>query len=555
MLGTASGASVRHGKLLAAGLVTAVALTLVAFQPLGSPWWSGFDFDSAYVASALRLARDETSNYYDHPGAPLQEALAASFTAAAAISGEPRDERVDRWLADLDSTRPFLRTLGALIFVVSALLAFLTVAWVMGHAGWGLLGALLFLGAPDLIAWAAVVKTDVLLAALGVVAVGLTVQAFRRRSAGLYLAAAAVVGYDVSVKLHAVGLLVPLAVAVALRPPGAGWPSGVAAWIRSRRRPLAAVLGTWAALVILVNVTAAPPEAKPLLELLAGLAATAAVGAVAWLVLRNTRWSSRASIGLGVVAAGLAGLIVPNLLYASFPAPMVRWIAITTTGGGVNEGAGPELNPLDVLEPWNLLVLVAAIGAVVAARERDWASLLWGLGALSMGLLAFLRYGDLHYYAPAIALLVPLALRALAAVTPRPGLVAAAVTAALLFTPYRVGIDAARDRGTIAARTERVNRWVDARLGPGEVALTELESSDGRYFYIVRIYAPEGSPEPAYRFLPMSHEAAEYVREHGLRVGWLITGAPVDANAVLRGLDLGGRASRVEAPGVVYRVS
>jgi hypothetical protein len=241
-------------------------------------------------------------------------------------------------------------------------------------------------------------------------------------------------------------------------------------------------------------------------------------------------------------------------VYASFPAPMVRWIAITATGGGVNEGASPALNPVDVLEPWTALVLVAVLGALVSVRDRDWASLLWAAGALSMGLLAFLRYGDLHYYAPAIALLVPLALRTLAAITPRPGLLAAALAVALLVTPYRVGIDAARDRGTIADRTERVNRWVEARLEPGEVALTDLESSDGRYFYLVRIYAPEASSEPAYRFLPTSHEAAGYIRDHGLRVGWLIAGAPVDADAMLAGLGLEGPTRRVEAPGVVYRV-
>ena len=549
----------RRPKLWAAALLAAVALALVALQPLDSPWWSGFDFDSAYVGSALRLARGERSNFYDHPGAPLQELLAASFTAAWAVSGEPRDGRVDRWLADLDDTRPFLRAWGTLFFVVSALLVLVTVAWVMGHAGWGLLAGLLFLGAPDLIAWAAVVKTDVLLAALSVVAVGLTVQAYRRRSAGLYLAAAAVAGYDVSVKMHAVGLAVPLALAVAVRPPERNWPREFAAaaraWVSDHRRLVAGIAGAWAVLVVLVNVTAAPPEAKPLLELLAGLAAVAGVGALVWLTLRRTRLASRVSIALGLVAAGVTGLILPNLLYASFPAPMVRWIAITATGGGVNEGARPAVSPLDVLEPWNLLVLIAALGAAIAIRQREWASLLWAAGAVSMGVLAYLRYGELHYYAPTIALLVPLALRTLAAIAPRPGLVAALATAAMLLSPYRVGIDAARDRGTIADRTERVNRWVEQRLDDGEVALTELESSDGRYFYLVRIYAPEASPEPAYRFLPASHEAARYVREHRLRIAWLVASSPTDAGRVLAGLGLPGRTSRADAPGIVYRVT
>lgn len=547
----------RRPRLWAAAALLAVAGALLALQPLRSPWWTGFDFDSVYVASGLRLAAGERSAFYDHPGAPLQEALAASFTAARALSGEDRGKRADEWLSNLDSTRPYLRTWGSLLYLVSALAVFLTVAWVMRHAVWGLLAGLLFLGAPDMIAWAAVVKPDPLLAALSVVSVGLAVEGFRRRSAALYLASAFAAGFNLSVKVHAVGLLLPLALAVLFRPPPSGWWADVcaaaSAWWRAHRPAVVAGAGVWLALVLALNLTAASPSLDYLVEVALALAAAALLGALVWLAARRTRAAAHTSISLGLAGFALAGAVLPNLLYASVPAPMLQWLAITATGGGVNRGARPALSPLDVLEPWTLTLLVALLGAVVALRDRDGATLLWLAGAFSMGLLAYLRFGELHYYAPTIALLAPLVLRALAAFSPQPGAVAVLVVAALLYSPYKLGIDSARDRGEIAERTERVNSWVERRLGPDEVALTRLESDDGRFFYLVRLYAPDGH-EPSYRFLPPSPEAARYVERRGLRVGYVVTGSPEDVDGLLASLGLPGRARRVDAPGFVYRV-
>ena len=551
-------ARVRRPRLWGAIAVAAVACGLLALQPLRSPWWSGFDFDAVYVASALKLAAGERSNFYDHPGAPLQEALAGTFVVSWLAGGGDRQERIDAWLANLDSTTPYLRGWASVFFVASALLVFFTVAWVFRHAGWGVLAALLFLGAPDVVTWAAVIKTDPLLAALGVAAVGLAIEGVRRRSAALYLASAFAIGFDVSVKIHAVGLVVPLALALALAPPASGWwhelRADASAFVRRRRGLLLAVALVWLALVALLNATAAAPAARDVAQAALGLGAAAIVAVAVWLLARTTRVASRASIAIAAAGAGLAGAVVPNLFFASVPAPMLRWLAITATGGGVNRGARPALSPLDVLEPWNLTILVALIGAVVAIRARDHPSLLWAAGALAMGFLAYLRYGEFHYYAPAIALLAPLALRALAEVSPRPGLVAAVVGAALLWSPLRLAVESARDRVEIADRTERVNAWVEPRLGRDEVALTRLESDDGRFFYVVRDYAPAGY-RPSYRFLPVGDEAAAYVREHSLRVAYVVTGAPEDVGRLLGTLGLPGSPRRADAaPGYVYEV-
>ena len=551
---------VRRPRLAAAVVVLAVAGALLAFQPLRSPWWAGYDFDSVYVGSGLTLFRGERSVFYDHPGAPLQEALAATFTAgwAASSPGTSRAARADEWLTNLDRTRPYLRVWGSLIYLLSALIVFLTVAWVMRSAGWGLLGGLLFLASPDVITWATVVKPDPLLAALAVATVGLIVEGFRRRSGALYLAAAVTLGYALSVKVHAIGLAVPLGLAVLLRPPPAGWwtefRDDARAWVRAHRRLVAVAGGAWLVLVLVLNATAAPPGLRPLAQLVAGLGALGVGSAVVWLAARRTRATALVATAIGCAWAVLAGMIVPNLLYASIPAPMVRQVAITLTGGGVNVGAHPAANPWDVLQPWRWLLLVALIGLVKSLLDGDRTTLLWASGAVSMGFLAYLRYGEIHYYTAAIALTVPLVLYGVQVVGRRPGLLALLIVVAVLFVPYKAEIHQAQGRGHEAASTERVNRWVEARLRPGEVALTRLESGDGRYFHLVHFYAPQG-PDLAYRFLPPDLEAAQWTLQRDARVRYVVTGTVEDVDELLSSIGLSGHGQRVaKAPGFVYEV-
>jgi dolichyl-phosphate-mannose-protein mannosyltransferase len=550
----------RRPRVVAAVLVLAVAASLLAFQPLRSPWWSGYDFDSVYTGSALTLFRGERSRYYDHPGAPLQEALAATFTGAWAVSspGESRATRADEWLENLDRARPYFRFWGSFTYLLSALIVFLAVAWVMRSAGWGLLAGLLFLGSPDVITWAAVVKPDSLLAALSVATVAVTVEGYRRRSPGLYLAAAALLGYALSVKVHAIGLVVPLAVAVLLRPPSSAWwrafREDVREWLRIHRRLAIAVGAGWLALVIALNAGSAKPEARPLLQLLAGLLVLAVASTGLWLLVRRSRAAALAALTIGCGWVAIAGMILPNLFYASFPPVMAREAAITVTGGGPNVGARPAESPWEVLQPWQWLLVVAAIGLVKGLLDRDRTMLLWASGAVAMGLLAYLRYGHVHYYTAAIALTVPLVLTGVAALARRPGVLAALLVGGVLYFPYTTEIDKARGRSREAKRTEDVNQWVEPRLRPGEVALTQLESSHGRYFHLVRYYAP-GAPELAYKFLPTDEQGASWVRERDIRVRFVITAAEADVSELLSSIGLSGQGRRVpEAPGFVYEV-
>jgi hypothetical protein len=550
----------RRPRFAGAVVLLAVAAALLAFQPIRSPWWTGYDFDSVYVGSALTLFRGERSVYYDHPGAPLQEAIAATFTATWAVSspGKSRAARADEWLTNLDRTRPYLRVWASAIYLFSVLIVFFTVAWVTRSAGWGFLGGLLFLASPDVITWAAVVKPDPLLAALSVAVVGLAVEGYRRRAAGLYLAAAAVLGYALSVKVHAIGLVVPLALAVLLRPSAPSWwttlREDTREWLGKHRRLAVAVGGVWLVLVLGLNAGAAAPSARPLAQLLAGLVLLAAACTGLLLVVRRTRAAPLVATGIGCGWAVLAGMIVPNLFYASIPAPMVREAAITLTGGGANIGAHPAANPWDVLRPWQWLLLVALVGLVKGLVDGDRSVLLWASGAVAMGFLAYLRYGEIHYYTSTVALAVPLVLTGVAVVARRPGLLAALVVAAVLYSPYTAEIDKARGRGREAANTERVNRWVEPRLRPGEVALTQLESSDGRYFHLVHFYARRG-PQLAYQFLPPDDQGAEWVRRNGARVKYVVTGSDTQVDELLSSIGLSGHGRRVaEAPGFVYEV-
>ncbi len=546
-------------RLLAAAATVAVAASLLAFQPLRSPWWTGYDFDSVYVGVGLTLFRGDRTNFYDHPGSPLGEGLGATFTGAWLVSGGGnRHDRAEEWISDLDSTRPYLRVFASLVFVLSTLIAFFSIAWVTRSAWWGLLGGLLFLSAPDLITWAAVVKPDPLLAGLTVASLALLAEAFRRRAAPLYLAAAFVLGYDVSVKVQAAGLVVPFVLAGLWRPPRPGWwkpfTRDTRAWLRAHRRAVAITAGIWLTVVVVLNALSAPPALKPLAEVAGGTVALAGVSWAGWHALRPTRLAGVAGVTIGSLFALLAGLVVPNLFYASVPAPMVRQAAITLTGGGVNTGAHPTRGAWGVLDAWHLFILVAAIGLAYALTRREWEALTWASGATMLGVLAYLRFGEIHYYTAAIAAAAPLVLRALQAVPAARIAVSALVVAAVLWQPYRDGIDAARGRGREATKTERVNAWVAARLRQNDVALTNLEASDARFFHLVHFYA-QWAPEPNYRFLPTDAQGAEWVREHGKRVGFVLPGTATDVDALLRSLELPGRAHRERAaPGLVYRV-
>ena len=545
----------RRAQHLAAvvGLALAAGLLLSA-QPLRSPWWTGHDFDTVYGASAVSLFRGERSTFLDHPGLPLQETLAAALIADWALSdsGDSRSARANWFLSDLDRLRPHLRILGSLLFFGSALIAYAAVAWSERSILGGLFAGLVLLAAPDVTVWAAVVKPDPLLAALSVAATALLVEGARRRSGAFYVAAAAVIGYAITVKVHAVGLLAPLALAPLLWRPQTNGLRELADAARRHRVAVLSVAGVYLAAALVLNAFAASPALRPLALLVAALVVFALLAWAVWRVTRGTRVRLWVELGIALVTAGLAGSVLPNLLYANLPAPALRWLTVTLSGRGV-EASTTAVPPWDVLESWYGVMLLALAGFVLALRARDRTVVLWLVAAAAMGLLALFRYGSVHYYTAAIALLAPLAVPALKALAHRPPILAGLAAFFALYQPFWVQVDEARDRGEIARSTERVNAWVEPRLRGRDVALTFLESDDSRTFSLVLQYAPS-TPPRQFKFLPATSKGVEYAAQSGLDVRYVVTGAETDPAALLASLGVQGRATRVDAPGFVYRV-
>jgi hypothetical protein len=444
------------------------------------------------------------------------------------------------------------------MFGAMAVVGALVCGSLMGHPAWGALGGLLVLGVPDAIAWAAVFKPDHPLVALSLAAVFLLALGVERRRPELLCAAAFVIGFAVTVKLPAIGLLLPLAIAIVFLPPRRGWTREAAARVRDaagrHRRALIVSSAVWLALVVLLNLGAAPPATHHVRDLALGLTAAGAAATVLLLALRPTRLAGVATLAVALAAAAAAGVLLPNLLYASMPVEMVRWVALALAGRGVSASSQPFSGGYGVLLPWLPLLLLALLGAWRGLRAGERSHVLWLGGAAAMGLLAALRYVELRYYAPAAALLVPLALRGLGRPGRAPSALAAAGVAAVLVVPYAWGIDGALDRGRRADRTERVNAWVEQRLRPREVALTHLESSDGRYFYVVRTYAADG-PEPDYRFLTADPNAVEWVRKHGRRVRFLVLPPGVDPEGLLLRIGYPARVRAAGGPTGVFEVT
>ena len=84
----------RRSAALAFVLALGIAATIVAAQPLRSPWWTYADADASYTGVALNLVAGHPAQFVDHPGLPLTEATALVFGADALLRGNV--SRADR---------------------------------------------------------------------------------------------------------------------------------------------------------------------------------------------------------------------------------------------------------------------------------------------------------------------------------------------------------------------------------------------------------------------------------------------------------------------------
>ncbi len=526
--------SQRWAALAAAAVVVVAALILLA-QPIRSPWWTYADADASYTASALNLVLGEDVTFVDHPGLPLTEALAITFGVETlleegSLSKSARLAFVDRSLLDLDGTRWEFRGFSALVYLLGALLSFLFAARLFGHWTWGLAAGLLWAAAPGLTAMSIQLRPDVPLAVLTLV-FGFTVaRAVERRSPEWYAAAAATVGFATMVKLHALALLPALVVAALWKPADASdAPARFGRWLRRRRMLVGSVVGVWLLVAVLLNVGRLPWEVTGVqLAVLCALAAVVAVAVVLAEVLH------RRFYGLLVVAFA-AGLLFPVTLDIPDGLRSLHYIARTITGQGVQEDVDSFAAPISSLgsivghEPV-IAFLLAGLAGVFGIVRRDPLPVVWSVGALSMGAMAFARPPNAHYFAPTFVLAV-LALLWLLQRTPRAraSILVWPIVLLLVWPAWdnRNGPSAEQER--LAASVRDAQRYVDANLRPGEVAIVPSYSpfEDSRYFELVQIYV-EHTPDYPYRSLPATTAARSFAQAHRIRprfyVGPEVTG-------------------------------
>jgi hypothetical protein len=396
-----------------------------------------------------------------------------------------------------------------------------------GRWWYGLAGAALWTAAPGLVPMSIQLRPDVSLAILSVVTLFLLSRAVTARSAGLAVAAAALIGFAVSLKLSAAALLVPLVVSFALIERDGGWRTDARGAIRSltatgaRRGALVATAGAWLALAIAFNAPRIPfrPTAEQAVIVVGALSLWAAYVALVVVVRPGLR-AFRPVYAFALTALYL-GVALPATLVLDDGLQSFVWIANALAGRGVNEGIRPfaRVGSFAFLEfPLVQALVVFAlgiVGAAVAAVRRDLIPALWAVGATAAAIMGAARFGPAHYFAPAFVLAIPPALsltrRADRAMRSIPLATAALVAAVVAFQFEHVD-DPAQRADREQALAEALTRSIEPRLRVGEMALVEEEVAhpDVRFWRLVQLYYPDVPHD--YRLVLDDGEVLRYAR-------------------------------------------
>jgi dolichyl-phosphate-mannose-protein mannosyltransferase len=563
---------------LALAAVIAWAAFLVSSQPVTSPWWTYADADATYTATALNLTNHNShARYLDHPGLPLHELLATSFLverltrAAAGEEGVSQDAFFAERMLNLDTARPLYRGWAIAFYLAGAVLSFLAAARLLGHWTWGLAAGLLWTAAPGLLAMAIQYRPDVPLSVLTLAVGYLTARAALSHSGVRYLAAALLLGFAVTVKLHAAGLLVPLGIAALWRPPRPGWWDELRrhAAMFVRRRPFVVAAGVLVWLVLLVTFNRARVPFTPTGEqrsLVVGAGGILAVyfGVTAAVSHREVRRRLRALFNpfyAGLLAAISVGILVPATIVLDDGLQVLVVIRKGLTGGGVNEEIDLFSASLDQLVEFPLrqatfVFVLAGAAAVLGIARREPVPVLLFSGAVILALMAQARLATTHYFAPAYVLSVPAALwlfRVRGGA--RASLLVWPIVAFLVFPTFEHRNDADLATSSFVAREKPALELVERLLQPGEVGLvpSTWPHPDSRYYESVHVYV-EHTPDYRYRFLPDVPSALAFAAERGLRPRYFV--GPVATEVVgTMPLELTtGTYSARRLPGVVDAV-
>lgn len=501
----------RRWAALALVALLTIAVVVVRAQPVRSPWWTYADADASYAASALNLLLGEPVGFVDHPGVPVTQSATLAFGVDAVIakrslSKEARRAYVDDRLVDLDRARTVFRGLAIAFYFAGVLLSFVLVTRLFGHWVWGLAAGLLWLAVPGLLAMSIQLRPDVPLAVLCLVFGYLVGRGLETRSTAFYSGAAFVAGFAFMVKLHAVGLLAPLGLALAWRRPLDRWrPSSGAVLAATSALAVPAVLLNWARLPFDLREA----QWQVLAMLVAGVLISIALARVS---------------ALGVVAvAFVAGVGVPVVLSVPEGLQGIVNAAVSMSGRGVQEGVEPFSTPLsridDIVGDRALIVfLLAALAGVVGLIRREPQPVVWGVGAFVMGLLVFVRPPNVHYFAPAFVLSTLGMLWLFHRGRLPTQLLVWPVVLLIVWPAYRYRESPAAEAERFAGVVTASKAVVDARLESGEFAYVPSywPFADARHFELVHIYVGYVPPY-TYRYLPATVEARKFADDENLR--------------------------------------
>jgi len=533
-------AAVRRVLPAIAALVATVGVAcyIVAAQPLTSPWWLYADADGTYSASALNLLVGEHTHYLDHPGLPEQELLAVTFGAVSLAHGGPSRAWAAGEMQHLDRARPVFRSWAIIFFIGGSILAFFLLMQLLGHWTWGLAGGLLWLAQPD-VTDVMQIRPDVLLASLGLLVGFLIVRATERRTALAYMVAAAVLGVALTVKVHAIALLLPLAVAAVIAHPGEAWWPRLRADVRERltrhRIAFGVSAALWLALAVALNRRLFPyTPTRAQTELVGGFAFLVFDWLLAAAVVRRLTanrtlrrifdpFYAVVAVALALGVAAPVALVLPDGLQALVS------MSDTLRGHNVNQGVKPFSEPFSLytsfpLRQASIVFILAGIAAVWGIRRRSIWPALWFLAAAIAGVMAAARLGVLRYYALPYVLAIPAALwlfrRQTRAAAP---LVVWVLVGCVLLPALRNADAPARAARNEERQAAAATRFADRLLKPGEVALAPVyfPNGDVRWYGLVENFV-YWHPDYPYQLLPDTGQAVGIAQSRHARIRYFI---------------------------------
>ena len=547
----------RWGSFAGAVLAVAAAVLVLSLEPIRAPWWNWADPDGAYVGSSLNILFGNHTNYLDHPGLPTQDVLALGFgtdylVGKATGKFDNRQAYVDQQMLDLDRARILYRSWAIALFLGATLLVNFVVTRLLGHWTLGLSGSLVFVSAPELGVISFLLRPDAVLAALCLAVGYLMVPAFERRSALRYTGAAALLGLAMTVKLTAVGMVVPLAVAVVWRTPGPEWfrslAGTVTAWVRRNALWLVPTSLVWFVLCWLFNRERLPivqtdDQRSTLVD------GATFLGGYALLAFATERfripWADRIFrlVYAWLMLAFVVGMAIPASLVLDDGVQMLVAMKETLTGKRVNEGVDPFANfTTSALTeyPLNAAVVVIGLGAaagVIGLRRRQHWPFLLGLGSIVLATMAAARYSFDYYYVPAFAVAIPGALWILRrrARPTAPAYVWIGVLALFGWSLTHVQTWEPRRAAEIDAAAQQL---ADELLRPGEVILVGnyyFPVEDVRFGSLVDGFV-DYVPEYPYRFLSRPRVAGE----RGLVPRYVVGGDELPDTGEVANLDIDG---------------